>query len=794
MTQHQPFLPRPDRNTGMVLVDENAGGYLRPAIEHPYGYSHPGAVADEGFDLLKIFSIAIRHRWLIATTFVGTIVLALLFTWQQTPLFRGIATLEINSGTARVMQDLEVASDVTDTRTFETARQKLTSHDLAQRVVFQLNLAENNTFLAPTASFSLRNLFARAFGTFGSGSDISDDPEVREKLAVGIVRRGLSADVLRNTRLLSVSFSHADPTLSAEVANQAAKSFIDQSVDAKSDTSRLAREFIQEQVIAVKQKLEESEKALVDYARKAGITITGSDASLIAQNISDVNTSLAKAIDEKLAAERLMIQARDGFAAALPQVSESKSVQEAKNKLIELQATYKEKSATLKPAFPEMRRLSAQIQELGNQLNQEVAAIGRGVEIQFEQAKEKEIALRGVLKDLETKQSEFQSKNIEYTILKREVDSNRSQYDSLISKLNDAGVGSDLKSSTATILDQAQVPSRPYSPRLMLNLAIALALFMLITAALIYILELFNNTFSVPDQVESELKLPVLGIVPKMDANANVLELLDDERSAVSEAYRSLRTSLQFTGTDGQLNMLMVTSSEPGEGKTTTAFKLAQDFAALGQNVLVIDCDLRRPNMHRMFKVENGIGLSNLLTNVGSASLSGIFRTTKYPRITFMSAGTIPPNPSDLLASQKMGLTLHYCAKKYDLVIVDAPPVMGLSDAPILARQAEATLLIVSAKQVPRKAARVALKRLRASGANVVGAAMTKFAFNEVGYDYAYRYMSTAYYTYGGEGENRPQLAYDGATDKPANDTAAHPGGRARNWLGNITGYFGGRS
>jgi succinoglycan biosynthesis transport protein ExoP len=794
MTQRPSFLPPPER-PGAIMPMPAHSGYLRTPQDYNSGYSnYPNmAVADDGFDPLKLLSTLVFYRWLLATLLAATLILAVLFTWQQTPLYRGNATLELNGGTSRVIQDLEMTSDLNDIRTFETARQKLVSYDLARRVVFQLGLAENADFLAPTASFSLRNLVSRALGGFGKAAAIPEDPEAREMLAINTVRNNLSAELLRNTRLLSVSFSHADPQLSASVANQAARSFIDQAVDAKSDTSKLTREFIQEQVIAVKQKLELSEKALVDYAREAGITVTGTDATLIGQNISDVNASLAKAIDERLLAERQYTQVKEGTTGALPQVGESKSVQETKNKLIELQATYKEKSATLKPAFPEMRRLSAQISELKSQLNQEIAAIGRGVEIQFEQAKEKERGLREVLKDLESKQSDFQSKNIEYTILKRDVDSNRSQYDSLIGKLNDAGVGSDLKTASASVLDEAQVPTRPYSPRLGFNLAIALALFLAVSSVLIYVLELFNNTFAVPDQIESELKIPVLGIVPKAEATANFSELLEDERSPVSEAYRSLRTSLQFTGTDGHINTLLVTSSEPSEGKTTTAFKLAQDFAALGQNVLVIDCDLRRPAMHKMFKLENGIGLSNLLTNVGSNNVAGIFRQTKYPKITFMSAGTIPPNPSDLLVSQKMGLTLHYCAKKYDMVVVDAPPVMGLSDAPILARQADATLLVVSAKQVPRKAARQALKRLKASGANIVGAAMTKFALNQVGYDYAYRYMSTSYYTYGG-GEGGARELEDHATGRTVASNDGRAGANGGGLLGRLLGRTGGNS
>lgn len=240
----------------------------------------------------------------------------------------------------------------------------------------------------------------------------------------------------------------------------------------------------------------------------------------------------------------------------------------------------------------------------------------------------------------------------------------------------------------------------------------------------------------------------MLGILPHLP-DAEIIPAIENETSALSEAYRTLRSSLQFTGTEASMKSLLVTSSEPSEGKSTTAYKLARDFANLGKKVLIIDADLRKPRMHRVFKMDAGVGLSNLLTNVVNPdSIKSIFRQTEHPNITFLSAGTIPPNPADLLISQKMGLTIHYCSKKYDMVIIDSPPVMGLSDAPILSRQVDAVLLVISSKQVSRKAAKGALKRLRSAGANVVGVAMTKFAISRVDYNYAYRFMNYNYYTY----------------------------------------------
>ena len=622
------------------------------------------------------------------------------------------------------------------------------SRELARRVVFELNLTENAKFLAPTPTFSLWNLVSRATG-WKPSADLQDlTAEQREAMAVARIQNGLNVDLIRDTSILGVSYSHPDPAIAATVANQVTKSFIDQTVDQTTQTSKLARQFIEEQVRETKKKLEDSEQALADYARKAGITVTDKDGSLISDNIAELNTALSQALQDRLAAQRYYQQVQQGNAATLPEVFQSQTIQDTKQKLVELKASYQENLATLKPEFPEMRSLKLQINEMQGQIDAEVASIATSIKIKYDQANEKVDALKRELADLEKQQADYQDKNIQYTILKRDVDSNRAQYDSLVSKLNEVAVGSDLKTTNASVIDKAIVPSSPYSPRLSLNVALATALFASLAAALIYLLELMKNDFSVPDQIESELKLPVLGILPAT-SDEDMESALDDNKSALSEAFRSLRTSLQFTATEGTLKSLLVTSAAQGEGKSTSCYKLARDFAALGQSVLVIDADLRKPRMHRMFNTDNALGLTNLLSNViGRGEVRSTFHKTNHPGITLLPAGTIPPNPVELLMSQRMAQLIHWSTQRYDLVIIDSPPVMGLADACVLSRLADATLLIVSARQVTRKAVKGALGRLKASSGNVVGAALSKFAVDKFDYNYAYRYMHYNYYGY----------------------------------------------
>ncbi|TIV38032.1 MAG: polysaccharide biosynthesis tyrosine autokinase [Mesorhizobium sp.] len=735
-------------------------------------YGRDFAEQDQKFNPLQLLFYVVRYRWLIATMMAAGLVAGVVVTMMQTPKYQATAQLEVLVPSAKVFQDIEVVSENSDIRAFQTAREKLKSRALAQRVVFQLGLSEKPDFLFPKPGFSISNIFYRAFGISKAPAIEEKTPEQREAIAIKRVLDDLTVSLVTNTSLLSITFLDQKPKYASDVANQVAQSYIDQRVDQTSETSDLARQFIQEQVSQVKQKLQKSEEELVAYARDAGITITGDDKSLIASNIVALNAALQAAAQERSDAGSVVDQIDKGRGVSLGPVLESKGLQVLSDKLADLNSQYQQKLGILKPGFPEMQQLQSQIKELQRVYNNGVLAITDSLRLKYQEAQKKEADLKDKLADMERQQVVFNDKNIKYTILKREVDSNRSQYDSLIAKLNEVGVSSELKTQNAAIVDFATQPTAPYSPRLSINLAIALALFMAISGSIIYVIELVNNTFTNPEQVEKELGLAMLGILPHVD-DRELIASIADQKSGLSEAYRSLRTSLQFSGAEGAPRSLLVTSSEPAEGKSTTAFKLGQDFAALGARVLLVDADLRKPNLHRLFGLDNTIGLSNLLTNtVRREDLATIFRPTKYPNVTVLTSGTIPPNPADLLSSPKMAVIVTSLGKRHDVVIIDAPPIVGLSDAPILSRLAEGTLMVVSTNQVTRKSAKTALKRLRAAGANVVGAAMSKFAVNKFDYNYAYKYMNYQYYNYGTATQKIEGKVDDGA-DRPA---------RAKSW------------
>ncbi len=732
-----------------------------------YGFSTGmfDAEDEKSIDLLALLGYAIRWRWLIGIFLLVGLLLGLAYSVIAPKMYQATARLELTTPTAKVLQDIEMVSSSSDLRAILTAIERIKSRSIAQRVVTQLNLAQNDRFLKLDSGLGISNVFQRAFGV--GGTDLSSlSADEREALAVEKFSESIEPSSKRDTSIIDINVRFPDPQIAATIANATARAFIDQGIDIGSETSDLARNFITEQVGDVKSKLENSEKALLSYAKEQNITVTGDDDSLVAKSIGTLNESLSEAIQERLKYSQKVEQIDAGKGGSLPEVIESDALNNLREKIANLKGEYREKLATFKPAFPVMQNLAAQIGEMERQLDAAIDGVGQSVRAQYQAALTREADLKAKLNELEDEQREFQDKKVQYTILKREVDSYRSQYESLIGKLNEVGIGSNLQSRKAEIIEAAVAPIVPYAPRRSFSILVTMLLALVAAAGTIFLIELMNNKFMTPDQVETELNIPILGVIPYFKSDNQAVGDLESPTSAVSEAFRSLRTALSFSGSNGTPRTLAITSTEPSEGKSTVAQKLARDFAALGVRTLLVDCDMRRPNQHRLFGTDNTIGLSNLLTGTLDAkSAAKVFRETKYQGLRLMTAGTIPPNPVDLLVSSRMAKLVAALNDRFDLVIFDCPPVIGLSDAPVISRLAEGTIMVVSQNQVARKSAVHAAERIRRVNGQLAGAIFNKFDAGVTDGYSGYRYMSYDYYHYGGtDGAEQLAMSSDSST------------------------------
>jgi succinoglycan biosynthesis transport protein ExoP len=705
-------------------------------------------------DLRKYLWLAIKHRWLILGSVGVCLVLGLLVTFLTTPIYRATTSIQISRQADKIVQmdDVQSNDGLRSEEFYQTQYELLQSRSLAERVVAKLNLQDNPEFMQKASA----GLFTRLRqAIFGGGSDKEPDVASRQRQAASRVMAGLSIDPIRTSSIVTVSFDSPNADLAKTVVDAVAEGFIAANLDRRFDASSYARTFLEERLEQLKAKLAETERELVAYAEKEHIVGTGDSQNLAMTNLSAANDALGKATSERLRTELLWQNIQQSTGLGLPQFLENETVRSLREKKAGLDADYKDRLSVFKPAFPEMKKLKAQIDEVESQIATEVALIKDSVKAQYDNALGEERSLAAHVEELKREVTDFRNRNIQYNILQREVDTNRSLYDGLLQRYKEIGVAGGVGANNISIVDKAERPHSPYTPKLSRNLAIALFLGLMIGGLAAVGREQFDDTFKSPEDVEEYLGLPLLGIIPLATESTDPRAITDDPRSPVAEAYRSLRTALQFSTPNGVPRTLLVTSSRPSEGKSTTAIVLARTFAELGLNVLLIDSDLRKPALHTYLDVDPSRGLTNYLA--GAASPPELFQSTDQPGLTVLTAGPLAPNPAELLAGPRMLSLLTIAAERYDLVVVDGPPVVGLADAPLLSSIALGTLVVVDSGATRRTIVRTAVKRLMFARAQIVGVVVNKLNTRRAGYGYGYGY-----------GYGKEEGAYYGVTSKPA--------------------------
>jgi len=347
--------------------------------------------------------------------------------------------------------------------------------------------------------------------------------------------------------------------------------------------------------------------------------------------------------------------------------------------------------------------------------------------------------LQGRVAGLKGQVLDLRGRSIQYAILQRDVDTNRALYDALLQRYKEIGVAGGVGAAPVSIVDRAEPATAPFKPNLLWNLLIGIGLGVVFGSLAAVALEILNDTIKTRKDVREKLGLSCLGAIPKRSKKSPLVEELEDPGSATSEAYSSLATSLRFSTDEGIPKPLLITSARPGEGKSSSALSLAHIFARLGKSVLLIDSDLRKPAFR---SASDKQGLTKLLT--GEDDFDAQVTATQYPNLFLMPCGPIPPNPADLLSSGRLRSIIREASEKFDLIVVDAPPVLGLADAPLLASVCKDVVMVVESGKTRTHAAQEAISRLRAAGANVLGATLTKSTEEKRSYGYGY-----GHYRYG---------------------------------------------
>ncbi len=705
------------------------------------------------FNLLQYTDILFKHRWLIAGMVVGMVALGLVWTLLTTPIYRATTVVQIESDTPQIvdMQGVETSGD-RDRDFYQTQYALLQSRSLAERVVDRLNLAQDEEFMGQSGGSPVTKL-KRLFR--GSRPQTQADQARARRAAVSKLTSQLSVEPVPGSHLVRIHYENPDRNVAARISNAVAENFIGANLDRRFEATAYARKFLEERLAQVKAKLEKTEEQLVKYAADERIldiqttnNATGeqSSQSLPASDLLAMNAALAQAKTERIRAEQRWRQASGGDGQSLPEVLANPTIQTLRASRAALQAQYQQKLSVYKPDYPDMVQMRAQMDEIDRQIAAETQTVKESLHAQYQVALRQEQSMQSQVNGLTSGVLDLRNRSIQYNILQREVDTNRTLYNGLLQRYKEIGVAGGVGTNNVSIVDNAQPPGSPYKPNLMMNLLTATALGLLLGIAAAVGLESLDETIKVPEDIEGKLGIPLLGSIPVLDKGITPEEALADSRSAFSEAYYSVRTALQFSTDAGVPPNLLITSARPSEGKSTTAIALARNFAKLGMRVLLVDADLRNPSLHRVMQCENSAGLSNYLT--GRAPLEELIQPTDHPNLGFMPCGPLPPNPAELLAGNRVRGLLHDAAQNVDLLIIDGPPVMGLADAPLLASAVAGTVLVVEAGTTRQRVVKAALRRLDLGHAHVLGALLSKFSMRKAGYSYGYGYGYSYAYSY----------------------------------------------
>ena len=729
-------------NNSIAVPNERAwqiGPYLPPQPARPGQRTYS---AGQILDFQTLVRILQHWRWLILGAVVLGLAAAIIVTLLTTPVYRAAVTIEANPPTVSISTEQSREREATVDNPYDfivTQVGLLSSRNVAERTAQELNLANNPDFVA-------------------AGPDAS----TRLKIAAGKVQGGLKVKPPEEGNLIKLTYDSNIPQMAALVANGIADSFINSTLQRRYEASAYARRFLERQIAKTRGDLERSERALVAYAQAQGIINTGKatdgkqsdgDAnSLQGESLITLNQALAAATARRVAAEGAY---RQGLATG-PTAEVTTSTLPLRQQLATLQAEYQQKRTFMKPEHPEMLSLKAQIDELGKQIASASGQMSSGhnntLLADYRASMSAERALQGRVNQLKGAVLNLRGRSIQYNILQREVDTNRSLYDALLQRYKEIGVAGGIGTAPVSIVDRADTPGAPFKPNLLLNLLAGLAGGLLAGIGAAVGLEFVNDTVKTREDVRSKLGLACLGAVPKMSAKATFVEELKNPSSMISEAYSAVVAALRFSTESGMPKTLLITSTQPGEGKSSTALAIAQNFARREKKVLLIDSDLRKP----AFKAASDkIGLTKLLTNEDHVDQHVV--ETQHPNLWLLPSGPLPPNPADLLSTGRFRTVLSQAAEGFDLIIVDAPPTLGLADAPLLAAAAGTVMFVIESGKTRTRAAIEALNRLESTGAHIVGAVLTKSIDSVGGYGYK-RYGYGYGYGYGKVGKRREEI------------------------------------
>ncbi|MEM8976516.1 MAG: polysaccharide biosynthesis tyrosine autokinase [Pseudomonadota bacterium] len=671
-----------------------------------------------------------RWRWIAFIIATAVIASSAIYALLQPPSYTATARLQINETSSQVVKGGAVLSErVRNVYDLRTMHQVLTSRSIAKRVASSMKLADDKSFAQPWSNSLLglpmqrlvQRFVQRVWGQ--TQSDTATARATRERIVLDTVMARQRVRAVPGSRLVDVTYTDTVPDRAARIANAYARAFIDATLDKKLGAKSYAKVYLEDQLKTLQLKLKTSEQSLFAFAQREGIFIGKDQVSATKSNLTMAASALNDVVSRRVKAEQKWRQVSAAGAINTPEFLTNTVIDGLREQRNKLKIEYRGKLEIFKPSYPAMVRIKDKLAEVDRQLAAEVATIRNALKSGFESLVQQEKDLQTRVGKLRDEALELQKRRTQHGILKREVDSNRELYNDLLRQHKEVTISAGVGTSNVSIIDPATKPLQASSPSLIRTLFLAVALGLGLGIGSAYLLDMLDDRIYVPDDIEERVGMSVLGAIPEVRGNAIENDLLDPS-STSSEAYRSLATALRFSLPDGLPRVLCVSSSSSNEGKSTSALALARQFARMDLKVLLIDADLRDATLHTKFGLPNNAGLAGYLS--GAHRPSQIVCATDLPSLILIPGGPLPTNPSELLASPRLRTLLADGAEVFDIVIVDAPPTLGLADMLLLADVSTFTLLVASAGRTQARMLRSAIQRLQLPNQSPIAVALTR--------------------------------------------------------------------
>ncbi|HEY4905381.1 MAG TPA: polysaccharide biosynthesis tyrosine autokinase [Candidatus Sulfotelmatobacter sp.] len=734
-------------------------------------------------EYLRVLS---KRKWIVISCLLTIFSLVAIASLRMTPVYEAAGTIAINKpdSTLNFKDSATFSLDYYDPTELETEVKILQSDLLALQVIKELNLDR-------------RPEFGGSKPQLPSSLDLAPDPlqgdSARASSLLGGFKGNLKVTLSPNTRIVEIRYRSADKQMAANVVNTLMQTYVENNFKARFESTMQASDWLSKQLVDLQMKVETSQEKLVRYQKEHEILGMDEKQNIITNKLDELNKELTAAESERMDKEAVyrLIQSGDpdavtSTAGSLDNAGGSGSqsgsalLESLNAKAADLRIQAADLNTQFGPSYPKLLQINNQLKEIDVQIQGEMKKIVSKVKGLYMASLQRENMLHDALEKQKQEANKLNESAIEYSLLKRDVETNRQLYEGLLEKLKEAGVSAGLKSNNFRIVDSARVPTGPIEPNVPRNLGFAFILGSMSGIGLAFLLEGLDNTVRTTEQAQMISGLASLGMIPlgsksnreganpkrlALAASKEAVELVSQARpqSQMAESYRALRTSLLLSNLGAPPRVIMVTSALPQEGKSTTSINTAVVLAQKGVRVLLIDADLRRPSIHKTLGMGPRSGLSNVLT--GSITLQqAIAVSTVLPNLHILPAGTPPPNPAELLASNNMKEVLDELRGQYDHIVVDTPPTLSVTDAVVLSPRADAIVLVIRSGQTTKQSLRRARDILTQVNARVSGVLLNAVDLSSPDYYYYYEYKGK-YSNYYRDGESSSDAHEDDDDD-----------------------------